>query len=56
MYDITIKENGFNGIYKAISVSNSCSGGRFTQRINAIIDPLTQEQDIIDLVKENDIT
>ena len=56
MYDITIKENGFNGIYKAISVSNSFSGGKFTQKINAVIDPLTQEQDIIDLVKENDIS
>lgn len=50
LVNINRTQNGFNGIYQVRRVINMFSGGRFTQKLDAFVDPLTREQDVIQAV------
>lgn len=43
-------ENGFNGIYRVLSVENEFSNGKFIQKLSCQIDEVTKEQDFIQLI------
>ncbi len=52
---VETRENGFNGIYRVIRVENEFSGGKFTQKLQGNIDPVTREQDVIRLFTKDNI-
>lgn len=54
LYSLKRKENGFNGVYRVVSVENTFSDGKFTQKLTGYVDPLTKEQDLIKKLDEID--
>ena len=48
--DLQRGENGFNGIYLVSEITSEFSGGKFTQRLQGVIDAVTNEQDFISLI------
>ncbi len=50
LLDLQDGENGFNGIYRVLSIENEFSNGKFTQKLLCQIDDVTQEQDFIQLI------
>ena len=53
--DIQTAENGFNGMYRVVRVINEFSGGKFTQKLEGNIDPVTREQDVIQILTRDSI-
>ncbi len=52
---IETAETGFNGMYRVVRVINEFSGGKFTQKLEGNIDPVTREQDVIQILTRDSI-